>query len=87
MSAKTQVQLNSLLAQTQSEEVRGVLQDKMEELEREGTGLRRKSREREEVLEQYRGQNGIDGVAREYAEVLEEIKRVKEDIQRLETGS
>lgn len=87
MSAKTQVQLNSLLAQTQSEEVRGALQSKVEELEREGTGLKRKLREREEDLEEYRGQGGIEGVAGEYAQVLKEIERVKEDVRRLDRGA
>lgn len=85
MSAKTQVQLNSLLGQTQSDEVRGALQAKVGELEREGSVLRRKVREKEQVLEEYRGQSGIEGVAGEYAQVLKEIERVKEDVQRLET--
>ncbi|KAK4507101.1 hypothetical protein PRZ48_000835 [Zasmidium cellare] len=85
MNAKTQVQLNQLLAQTQSEEMQGALKSKVEELEREEKGLRRKVREREEVLEEYRGQGGgIEGLAREYAEVLREAERVRGDVERLE---
>lgn len=83
MSVKVQVQLNQLLVQTQSAEVEGALKAKVEELEREGSALRRRVREREEVLGEYRG-SGAEGVAGEYAEILREMGRVRGEIERLE---
>lgn len=84
MSTKVQTQVNSLMAQTQSEEVQGALREKVEALERESVGLRRKVREAEERLEEYGRERAVEGMAREYAEVLRETERVRGDVERLE---
>lgn len=83
MSAKVQVQLNGLLAQTASEEVGEALRGRIEGLEREGMALRRKVREAEGVLEDYVA-GGWEGVAREYVEILREMERVRGEVERLE---
>lgn len=88
MSRKLQLQQNQLLSQTNSPEMEEALRIKAEDLEREAVALKRKVREKREVLEEYRaeGGGGVESMAREYARILGEVERVRGDIEKLEGG-
>lgn len=59
-----------------------------EELENETLGLKRKVREKRDVLEEYKAnQGGVEGMAREYARIVGECERVRGDVERLEGGA
>lgn len=87
MARKLQVQQSSLLAQTRSSALQDALKEKMEHLERENLALKRKLRDAEEKMEDYRSAKVIGGIAGDYAEVLREIAKVQRDIDRLKQRS
>lgn len=85
MSRKLQLQQNQLLTLTKSPEMQEALSLRSEELEREVVGLRRKIREKKELLGEYKeAGKGGEGMAREYAGILGEVERVMGDLARLE---
>ena len=84
MSKKLSLQHGQLLSQLYSSDVQEVLKAKSEDLDRDVKSTKRKVREAEERLEQYREAGGMLGVAREYAEILKETEKVKAEISRLE---
>lgn len=84
MSKKLNVQHWQLMQQVYSSEIQDFLKAKKEELEAETRVLRRKAREAEEKLEQYRRARGMEGMVKEYAEILREVEKVKEEVGRLE---
>lgn len=87
MMRKLQLQYHQILAQTRSPELQAALDDKVVELEREGLGLKRKVKEAEERLVEYKEARAVKGIAEEYAEVMAGIEKVKGDVERLERGS
>lgn len=84
MAKKLKIQQNQLLAQTKSPELQEALRAKAEELDREDMALKRKTRELEERLEEYRASAAIEGMAREYAQIVRETEKVQADLERLE---
>ena len=86
MSKKLSLQQSQLHSQLYSPEVREALRTKAEQLEARSRAVRRNVREGEEKLEVYRRSRGMEGVAREYAEVLAGSERVRGAIGRLEAG-
>lgn len=84
MSKKLGLQHAQLLQQVYSVEVQEYLRERFEREGKEERAVRRKAEEAEEVLERYRAGRGMEGVAREYAELLRETERVKVEIARLE---
>jgi myosin heavy subunit len=86
MSKKLGVQYGQLMAQLYSPDVQAVLQSKRDELEARNRTMKRKVREAEEKLEEYRGAGGMEGLAKEYAEILKESERIEAEIVRLKDG-
>lgn len=86
MSKKTSLQQHQLNSQLYSPEMQEVLKAKAEELEGKSRAVKRKIREAEERLEGYRNAKGMEGLAREYADVVAESERIKGEIERLEGG-
>lgn len=86
MSKKLGVQYGQLMAQVYSPEVQAVLQSKRDELEARNKTMKRKVREAEEKLDEYRVAGGMESVAKEYAEILKESERIKSEIARLKDG-
>ncbi len=86
MSKKLGVQHGQLMAQLYSPDVQAVLQSKREELDARSKATKRKVREAEEKLKEYKGVGGMDSVAKEYAEILKESERVRAEIVRLKDG-
>lgn len=83
MSKKLTLQQRQLDAKLHAPEVKKMLDAKSEEIEAKSRACKRKVREAEERLEDYRGIGGMDAVAREYAEVALEMQRVRGEIGRL----
>ena len=86
MAKKLGVQHRQLLAQVYSEDVQEVLKQRSENARNEERQVRRKIDEAEEKLGQYRAGRGMEGMAREYAEILRETEKVKGEIGRLEAN-
>lgn len=84
MSKKLSLQHSQLLQQVYSAEVQDALKTKAAALREESMVLRRKIREAEEKLEEYRRAKGVQGMVREYAEILKETAKVREEVARLE---
>ena len=87
MNKKLQLQYAQLVAATHSAETQEALSAKSERLERESLMTKRKTREAEERLAEYRALPSMEAVAREYAEILRESKRVEDDVVRLQGRS
>lgn len=87
MSKKLGLQRAQLLSQVYSPEVQEYLKEWYEDVGREERAVRRKADEAEELLGKYRQGKGMEGVAREYAEILRESERVRGEIGRLEARS
>ena len=83
MSKKLSLQHGQLMSQLYSPEVQEALGVKLEDLRVESLSVKRKVRECEEKLEEYRSVGGMEGLAWEYAEVLEESERVRGEIERV----
>jgi hypothetical protein len=86
MSKKLSIQHAQLNQEVYSSEVREALKTKAETLQTESAGLRMKIRWAEDKLEQYRKARGMEGMAKEYTEIVKESQRVREEIERLEAG-
>jgi hypothetical protein len=85
MAKKLGIQHQQLLSQVYSNDLQDVLQERSEELSREDRSIRRKLDLVQEKLQQYRAGRGLEGMANEYAEILSETARVREEITRLES--
>jgi hypothetical protein len=85
MAKKLGIQHQQLLSQVYSNDLQDVLQERSEELSREDRSIRRKLDLVQEKLQQYRAGRGLEGMANEYAEILSETARVREEIARLES--
>jgi hypothetical protein len=85
MAKKLGIQHQQLLSQVYSNDLQEVLQERSEELSREDRSVRRKLDQAQEKLQQYRAGRGMEGMANEYAEILSETARVREEITRLES--
>ena len=86
MSKKLGVHYGQLMAQVYSPDMQAVLSSKRDELEASNKTVKRKVREAEEKLDEYKGVGGMEGVAKEYAEILKESERVTAEIVRLKDG-
>ncbi|EMC95218.1 hypothetical protein BAUCODRAFT_25309 [Baudoinia panamericana UAMH 10762] len=84
MSKKLRVQHAQLLQQVYSPKVQEALKVRKAVMVAEMATVRRQLREAEEKIAKYRQAKGLEGIASEYAEVLKETRRVKEEIERLE---
>ena len=84
MNKKLQLQYNQLLVSTYSAEMQQALGAKSEGLERESLKAKKKIREVEERLAEYRQSSAIEAMAKQYSEILQESKRVEEDIARVQ---
>ncbi|GAB7329510.1 hypothetical protein MBLNU13_g01285t1 [Cladosporium sp. NU13] len=85
MAKKLGIQHQQLLSQIYSNDLQELLQERSEELSREDRSIRRKLDQAQEKLQQYRAGRGMEGMANEYAEILSETARVREEIARLES--
>lgn len=85
MAKKLGIQHQQLLSQVYSNDLQQVLQERSEELSREDRSTRWKLDQAQEKLQQYRAGRGMEGMADEYAEILSETARVREEITRLES--
>ena len=85
MAKKLGIQHQQLLSQVYSNDLQEVLHERSEELSREDRSIRRKLDQAQEKLQQYRAGRGMEGMADEYAEILSETARVREEITRLES--
>ena len=86
MNKKLGVQHAQLVAQLYSSEVQEALDNKAEDTRAQSATLKRKIREAEEKLEEYKKNFEIAGMAKEYAEIVKESERLKEGIGKLESG-
>lgn len=84
MAKKLGLQYQQLLSQVYTSDLQGMLQERSEELSREDRVIRRKIDGADEKLQQYRSGRGMEGMANEYADILSETARVREEIARLE---
>ncbi|KAK5175221.1 uncharacterized protein LTR77_000358 [Saxophila tyrrhenica] len=84
MSKKLELQHGQLVSPIYSEEVQEALKGRAASLEKETKAVKGKVREAEERLEEYRKARGMEGMAKEYAEILGETERVRAEIERLE---
>ncbi|KAK3651426.1 hypothetical protein LTR56_002437 [Elasticomyces elasticus] len=84
MSKKLSMQHGQLMQQVYSSEMQEALKSRNSAMQDESVALRRKIRDAEEKLDQYRSAKGLQGMAKEYAEIVKESEKVKEDIARLE---
>nr|POE46894.1 uncharacterized protein CFP56_00226 [Quercus suber] len=84
MAKKLSVQHQQLLQQANSVEMKEVLSSKATEMEREHIDIRVQIREAEEQLEKYNQMRGLEGLAEEYAQILVDVERTKNEIERLE---
>lgn len=84
MSKKVSLQNGQLLSQIYSPIFQEALANKSRELESQRSLTKRRLREVEERLEEYKNAKGMDDVVKEYAEVLKETEKVREDIARIE---
>ncbi|KAK5705253.1 hypothetical protein LTR97_002371 [Elasticomyces elasticus] len=84
MSKKLSVQHGQLLQQVYSSEMQDALKARASAMQDESVALRRKIRDAEEKLGQYRSGKGLQSMAKEYAEIVKESEKVREDIARLE---
>ncbi|KAK5714617.1 hypothetical protein LTR15_010799 [Elasticomyces elasticus] len=84
MSKKLSVQYGQLIQQVYSSEMQDALKARASAMQDESVALRRKIRDAEEKLGQYRSGKGLQSMAKEYVEIVKESEKVKEDIARLE---
>lgn len=86
MSRKLQLQHSQLMNQVGSSELQDVLRSKSDDLGGESMTLRRRTRELEEYLEEYRKAQAVEGLAEEYAAILRETDQVQADVERLHSA-
>lgn len=85
MAKKLGIHHQQLLSQLYSGDLQEELQERSTEMVREERSAKRKCEEANEKLEQYRAGRGMEGMADEYAAILRETARVREEIARLES--
>lgn len=85
MSKKLAVQHGQLMSQVYSLDLQNLLKDKHAEMAKEVRALKRSAEEEVSRLEKYRSARGMEGLAREYADVLNETGKVKDEIDRLDS--
>lgn len=83
MDKKLRIQHAQLVPELYSPDTIKALDAKVNDLQVETRSAKRKMREAEEKLDAYRHAGGMEGLAKEYADVLKESKKVKADIERL----
>ncbi len=83
MNKKVGLQHAQLMHQFYSPDVQEALRTQADTTRMESTTLRAKVREVERKLEEYRAAKGMQGIAKEYAEILKVSEEVKEEIARL----
>lgn len=86
MAKKLAVQHAQLMQQVYTPEVRNDLKAKASRLDAEGVTLKRRIRDAEEKLAEYRQARGMKQMIAEYAELLREIEKVESEISRVEKG-
>ena len=86
MSKKLELQLGQLVAQLYSEDVQDALRSRSGRLAKETSALKAKVRAAEGKMEEYRRASGMRGMAAEYADIVRETERVREEIERLKSG-
>ncbi|KAI7353953.1 hypothetical protein KC354_g11296 [Hortaea werneckii] len=86
MSKKLALQHGQLIQQIYTPEIQGILRDKQDDLDAESLSLKRKAREMDEKLAEYRQERGMKQMVGEHAELLRETERVEREVDRLETG-
>ena len=84
MSKKLAVHHGQLMQQVYSAEMSDFLRKKADEMDAESRVLRRKTREVEEKLVEYRQARGMEQMVREYAEIMKETERVSNEVEKLE---
>jgi hypothetical protein len=85
MAKKLGIQYQQLLAQVYSNELQEYTRERSEELSREERSVKRKLDIADGKLQQYHASKGMEGMAHEYAAILSETARVREEIARLES--
>ncbi|KAK1810436.1 hypothetical protein LTR12_015204 [Friedmanniomyces endolithicus] len=83
MNKKVGLQHAQLMHQFYSPDVQEALRTQADTTRMESTTLRAKVRDVERKLEEYRAAKGMQGIAKEYAEILKVSEEVKEEIARL----
>ena len=83
MSRKLQLQHSQLMTQVESSELQDVFRSKSNELDGESLNLRRRTRELEDRLDEYRQAQAVEGLADEYAAILKETDQVDAEVERL----
>ncbi|KAI7325205.1 hypothetical protein KC326_g826 [Hortaea werneckii] len=86
MSKKLALQHGQLIQQVYTPEIQAILRNKQDDLDAESLSLKRKVREMDEKLAEYRQERGMKQMVGEYAELLRETERVEREIDRLQTG-
>jgi F0F1-type ATP synthase membrane subunit b/b' len=86
MNKKLGVQHGQLMSQLYSPEIQEALQIRHDKLDADLKVTKRKIREAEQQLEDYRSTGGMENLAREYAQIVSEIKRVEAEVARLKNG-
>ncbi|KAF2478971.1 hypothetical protein BDY17DRAFT_313580 [Neohortaea acidophila] len=86
MDKKLRLQHAQLVSQLLSPEVLAALRQRGESMRVERRSVQRKTAEVEEKLEAYGKVAGMQGLAREYADILQETEKVEADIARLKVA-
>lgn len=84
MDKKVNLQRSQLLAQVMSPVFQETLEARLVELQESNRSAKRKVRDAEEKLEEYKKVQGMNVLAQEYADLLKETEKVQSDIDRLE---
>ena len=87
MNKKLGVQHGQLMSQLYSPEIQEALQVRRNELEAGIKVAKRKVREAEQQLENYRSTGGMESLAKAYGELMSETEKVKAEVARLKNGS
>ena len=83
---KLSVQHAQLLQQVYTAETEDAIKARTASMQAESLDLKRAIREATEKLEQYQSARGMQGMVKEYAEILSETERVKAEILRLQSS-
>ena len=86
MNKKLSLQHGQLMSQLYSPDVQDALREKYGTLERDSKKAKRKVREAEGKLDDYRKAGGMKNMAQEYADILKEAEKTRAEIARLERG-
>ena len=83
MSKKLSIQYAQLMQQVYTPDMQEGLRVKVEEIEREAKAVRKQVRLVENELAEYRKVRGMEGMLREYMEILAECETAEQEIGRL----